>query len=205
MSSSLDVLRKRRSIRKYQARPVSQELIKEVLEAAGWAPSAHNAQPWRFIVLTDSQVKKRLAEAMSKVWVADMVKDGVSIEPEKFKFRVKRFAEAPVLILACLTMEDMKKQADEQRQRCERNLALQSLAASLQNLLLAAHAKGLGACWYCAPAFCKETVRKTLKIPFEVDPEALITMGYPSEKPSAQSRKELCDYCFQDIWGAKYS
>ncbi len=74
MSHLLDELRERRSVRKYQARPVPEELIREVLEAAGWAPSAHNAQPWRFIVLSDPQVKRRLAEAMAEAWAADMDK-----------------------------------------------------------------------------------------------------------------------------------
>ena len=70
----LDTIKERRSVRKYQAKPVPQEAIEEVLAAAGWAPSAHNAQPWRFIVLADPEVKRKLAEAMAKSWAADMVK-----------------------------------------------------------------------------------------------------------------------------------
>ena len=205
MSHMLDAVKKRRSVRKYLARPVPQEAIEEVLVAAGWAPSAHNAQPWRFIILADALVKRELAEAMAESWAADIAKDGLNIEPEKFKFRVERFATAPVLILACLTMDGMDKFSDEKRQKCERDLAMQSLAAALENMLLAAHAKGLGACWFCAPGFCKETVRKVLKIPDEVEPEALIAMGYPAEEPSVPSKKPLSDYCFRDKWGVKFS
>jgi len=205
MSRLLDVLGERRSIRKYQARPVPQELIREVLKAGGWAPSAHNAQPWRFIVLADPSVKRLLAEAMAKSWAADMAKDGLQVETEKFRFRVERFATAPVLILACLTTEGMDNFSDEKRQKLERDLAMQSLASALENMLLAAHAKGLGTCWFCAPSFCKEKVRKTLKIPDEVEPEALITMGYPAEDPSAPPRRQLGDYCFRNIWDVKYS
>jgi len=205
MSHLLDELRERRSVRKYQARPVPQKLIKEVLLAAGWAPSAHNAQPWRFIVLVDPNVKSQLAEAMADAWAADMAKDGVSIEHETFKLRVERFATAPALVLACLSMENMAKFPDEERQRCERDLAMQSLAAALQNLLLAAHSLGLGACWFCAPAFCKETVRRVLEIPDEVEPEALIAIGYPAEEPPTPPRKKLGDYCFKDTWGGRLS
>ena len=68
---------------------------------------------------------------------------------------------------------------------------MQSLGAAMQNLLLAAHAKGLGACWFCAPGFCKETVRAVLKIPDEVEPQALIAMGYPAEKPPRHLEKFL--------------
>ena len=205
MSHLLDELRGRRSVRKYQARPVPQELIKEVLLAAGWAPSAHNAQPWRFIVLVDPRLKRRLAETMANAWAADMAKEGTTVEPDTFKLRVERFATTPTLMLACLSMEGMIKFPDVERQRCERDLAMQSLAAALQNLLLAAQSLGLGACWFCAPAFCKETVREVLEIPDEVEPEALIAIGYPAEEPSTPPRKQLGDYCFKDRWGGRLS
>ena len=78
-------------------------------------------------------------------------------------------------------MEGLHEVPDVERQETERDLAVESLGAGLQNLLLAAHAKGLGACWFCAPAFCKETVRKVLKIPGELSPQRLIALGYPAE------------------------
>ena len=77
---------------------------------------------------------------------------------------------------------------------------MQSLGAALENILLATHDLGLGACWFCAPAFCKETVRKVLKIPVEVEPEALILMGYPDEQPPVPPKKLLKDYCFKNEW-----
>jgi len=203
MSYVLDAIKKRRSVRKYLARPVPKEIIEEVLVAAGCAPSAHNAQPWRFIILADASVKQELAEAMAESWAADIAKDGLSVDPENFKFRVERFATAPVLILACLTMEGMYHFSDEKRQKCERDLSMQSLAAALENMLLAAYAKGLGACWFCAPGFCKETVRRVLEIPDEVEPEVLIAMGYPAEQPPVPCKKPLGDYCFKDNWGEK--
>jgi len=205
MPTFTNEIKTRRSVRKYQKRPVPKELISEVLEAAGWAPSAHNAQPWRFIVLVDPQVKRRLAEAMANAWAADMARDLVSFEPETVRLRVERFATAPTLVLACLSMEGMAKFPDRERQRCERDLAMQSLAAALQNLLLAAHSLGLGACWFSAPAFCKETVRGILGIPDEVEPEALIAIGYPAEEPPAPPKKPFDDYCFEDRWGGRLS
>ncbi|UCF44887.1 MAG: nitroreductase family protein [Candidatus Bathyarchaeota archaeon] len=200
-----DSIKKRRSIRKYFSRKVSTDILRQVLEAAGWAPSVHNAQPWRFIVLTDAPLKRALSEAMADVWVADMIKDGIPCEvrENQCKTSVERFTHAPVLIVACITMKDMIKYADEKRQRNERDLAVQSLGAALQNLLLVAHANGLGACWFCAPIFCKETIRKILKIPDDVEPQALITLGYPSEKPYTPSRKLLENYFYLDYWGKK--
>ncbi len=201
MPEVLDAIRQRRSIRKYLSKKVSSEVVSEVLVAAGWAPSAHNSQPWRFIVLDDIAVKQRLAEAMADAWVKDLQRDGVTVEAVKRAERAERFKTAPVLILGCLTLSDLQKYPDLERQMCERDLAVQSFGAALQNLLLAAHAKGLGACWFCAPAFCKETVRKTLKIPDAVEPQAFVAIGYPAEKPKVPIKKLLEGYCFVDMWG----
>ena len=196
-----DAIKKRRSIRKYLPRQVPQDIVKGVLVAAGWAPSAHNSQPWRFIVLADVSIKRRLADAMADAWVKDLQRDGITVESDKRNERVERFATAPVLILACLTVVDLRNFPDSERQMCERDLAVQSFGAALQNLLLAAYAKGLGACWFCAPAFCKETVRKILEIPDAVEPQAFVAMGYPAEKPKVPIKKLLGGYCFVDMWG----
>jgi coenzyme F420-0:L-glutamate ligase/coenzyme F420-1:gamma-L-glutamate ligase len=201
MTDLFDVVKQRRSIRKYLPNPIQKEVILEVLTAAGCAPSAHNSQPWRFIVLQADPVKRRLADAMAEVWTKDLRRDGIKIESDKRAERVERFATAPVLILACLTMVDLRKFPDSERQMCERDLAVQSFGAALQNLLLAAHAKGLGACWFCAPAFCKETVRNILKIPDAVEPQAFVAIGYAAEKPQVPIKKLPEEYCFVDMWG----
>jgi coenzyme F420-0:L-glutamate ligase/coenzyme F420-1:gamma-L-glutamate ligase len=203
MTKLQDAIKQRRSIRNYQPKEVPEKLVFEVLEAAGWAPSAHNSQCWRFIVLRDMKIRRDLAEQMAEAWAVDLKRDGVTAEEGKRIERRDRFATAPVLILACLTMKGLRKFPDAERQGFERDLAVESLGAAIQNLLLTAHAAGLGACWYCAPAFCKPLVRKALKIPESVEPQAFITMGYPSEHPQAPSRKTVADYCFFDIWGGK--
>jgi F420 biosynthesis protein FbiB-like protein len=205
MNSVVDLIKRRRSIRKFSPRQIDVAVVREVLEAARWAPSAHNAQPWRFIVLTNDALKRVLAEAMATAWVADMTKDGVDVEVREnmAKASVERFTCAPVLVVACLTMKGMAKYADKLRQQCERDLAVQSLGAAVQNMLLAAHAKGLGACWFSAPSFCKETVRKVLNMPQDVEPQALIVLGYPAEKPRAPYRKLLKSCAYFDGWGKK--
>ena len=198
-----DVIKKRRSVRKYLPQIVPGEVVLEVLVAAGWAPSAHNSQPWRFIILENPSVKRELAEAMADVWVADVEKDGARIDVKMRQERVDRFANAPALILACITMDGLRKFPDQKRQMFERDLAQQSLGAAMQNLLLTTHALGLGACWFCAPGFCKETVRKVLGIPKALEPEAFVIMGYSAETPSVPPKKPLEEYCFRDMWGLK--
>ena len=204
MLNLYDAIKHRRSIRKYQDRSIPKEIIEDALVAAGWAPSAHNAQPWRFVVLDDWAVKHQLAEAMAQAWAVDMSRDGSKVDMETQKARVERFASAPVLIIACTTMEGMARQPDAERQIVERDLTLESLGAALQNLLLTVHAQGLSACWFCAPAFCKDAVRENLAIPSDVDPQALIVMGYSAEQPSTPPRKAMGEYCFKDKWGRHF-
>ena len=90
---------------------------------------------------------------------------------------------------------------DKERQTTERDLALESLGAGLENLLLAADAADLGVCWFCAPAFCKDTIRSVLDIPVSVEPSAFIVLGYPAETPTAPDRKAVKEYCFRNGWG----
>jgi coenzyme F420-0:L-glutamate ligase/coenzyme F420-1:gamma-L-glutamate ligase len=86
----------------------------------------------------------------------------------------------------------------------ERDLAVQSLGAAIQNLLLSADANGLGACWFSSPLFCKETVRMVLGVPETVEPQAAILMGYPDEKPAVPKRKSLKETCFRNCWGSPF-
>ena len=188
-----NTLKGRRSVRKYLEENVPGTVLRRVLDAARWAPSAHNAQPWRFILICDSKVKRRLAEAMALEWEKDLREDKVPRE-EREKLvspSVEAFAGAPALIVACLTMEEMHKYPDKKRREAEHLMGVQSVAAAIQNLLIAAYAEGLGACWFCAPLFCQETVKEILDLPKQFEPQALITIGYPAEKPKAPPRKPL--------------
>ncbi|MEM1883719.1 MAG: nitroreductase family protein [Candidatus Bathyarchaeia archaeon] len=197
------IIRDRRSIRKYLSKNVPQEIIARIIDAARWAPSAHNAQPWRFLIIFDPEVKRRLAEAMASDWLKDLERDSVPQEEAKrlTEESIKRFSEAPVLIVAAITMREMYRYPDRRRQRFEHLMATQSLAAAIQNLLLAAHAEGLGARWFCAPLFCQETVRRVLGMPRDVEPQALITIGYPAERPEPPPRKPLKEITFKNYWG----
>jgi coenzyme F420-0:L-glutamate ligase / coenzyme F420-1:gamma-L-glutamate ligase len=203
MSEIIDAFKQRRSIRKFQSRPVRLETLKDILEAARYAPSAHNAQPWRFIVLTETAAKLSLAEAMAAVWQQDLEKDGVTEKSrlELARASVERIKKVPILVLSCLTLQGMMQFPDDERRKSERDLAVQSLAAAIQNLLLAAHAKGLGACWFCSPIFCKNSIQEVLKLPIDVEPQALIAIGYPAEKREPPKRKSLETIAHLNKWG----
>ncbi|MFQ5419784.1 MAG: nitroreductase family protein [Anaerolineae bacterium] len=183
MTDFFDVIYGRRSIRRYRPDPVPQSMIEKLLDTAVWAPSAHNRQPWRFAVITTPQVKQELAAAMGRQLRADLAADGLSpatIEKDADR-SYQRITTAPLLILLCLSMADMDAYPDPARQQNEWIMAVQSAALAGQNLLLTAHALGLGACWNCAPLFAQNIVRETLDLPTDWQPQALITAGYPAE------------------------
>ena len=180
----LTLLFERRSIRRYRSDPVPRPMLERLLNAAVWAPSAHNRQPWRFVVISGRPLKEKLAQAMGRKLRADLVADGAP--PEVIDKDVNRsygrITAAPALILVALTMADMDTYPDEGRQQNEWLMAVQSTAMAGQNLLLAAHALGLGACWMCAPLFCPEVIRQTLDLPADWQPQGLVTVGYPAEQ-----------------------
>ncbi len=203
MSEVTDALKQRRSIRKYHDRSVPRETLLQILETAAYAPSAHNAQPWQFVVLTEPEQKNTLADAMAQVWLKELEDEHIpkNTRGAAVSRSVERFTTAPVLIVACLTLQGMDKYPDIERRQTERDLAVQSLGAAIQTLLLAAQANGLGACWYCAPIFCKPAVQDALWIPDNVEPQAIITLGYADETPKAPQRNPIADYVHMEKWG----
>jgi len=187
------LLQSRRSVRKYQARPVSRELIEHILEAARWAPSPHGRQPWRFVVLTRREVKKQLAEHMGDTWRQNLEMDGqdaeiVNIRMEKSR---QRILSVPVIIIPCLYLEDLDHYPDERRQADEKTMAIQSIGAAIQNMLLMAYDLGLDTGWMCAPLFCPEVVCNALSLDTRLIPQALITVGYAAADPQRRERLPL--------------
>ena len=193
--SLTSLLAARRSIRRYRPEPVPGEVVQRLVQAAAFAPSAHNRQPWRYVVIEDAAAKARLARAMGQRLAEDRTRDGDDAEAIRLDVErsFARIAGAPVVILACLTLGEMDAYPNPQRREAEFLMAVQSTAMATQNLLLAAHAEGLGACWLCAPLFCPQTVRGALALPADWQPQGLITLGYPEQPGKARPRKSLAD------------
>jgi F420 biosynthesis protein FbiB-like protein len=188
--SGLACLRTRRSVRRFRSDPVPGNLINQILEAATWAPSAHHRQPWRFAVLTGEQVKANLAEAMGAAFLADLTRDGVSVEKahEQVDRSRLRLNEAPAVIILCCDSTTGDIYPDAARQQSEYLMAIQGVAMAGQNLLLAAAALGLGAVWLCSPLFAPEAIREVLALPHEWEPEGMVLLGYPDAQPPDRPR-----------------
>ena len=190
-SDDLDsVIRGRRSVRSFLPDPVPPELIRGAIEAAGWAPSPHGRQPWRFAVVESAGRRAGLAEAMAATWDAQLRLDGqdeevVRIRLEKSK---QRLIEAPVLVIPCLYLADLDDYPDPDRQEAERIMAIQSIGAAIQNFLLTVYAAGFDAGWMCAPLFCPDVVAGYLGLADGLIPHALLPVGKAAKDPVRRGR-----------------
>lgn len=190
----LDVVRGRRSVRRYLDKEVPPESIEQVLEAARWAPSPHGRQPWRFALITENATKEKLAEAMGEEWRKNLQMDDQPEEvvEKRLEGSRRRLLDAPVLILLCLYLEDLDHYPDAARQEDETIMAVQSLGAAAQNALLAAYEQGLDAGWMCAPLFCHGRVVEALGLDETLVPHALLTLGYAEgDPPKRRNRRSL--------------
>uniref|UniRef100_A0A7C2IVG9 Nitroreductase family protein n=1 Tax=Ammonifex degensii TaxID=42838 RepID=A0A7C2IVG9_9THEO len=168
----INVITQRTSVRQFTKEPVSREVLEQLLEAARWAPSAGNLQPWFFYVVIDENRKRCLAAAaLGQGFVA----------------------EAPVVVVICA---EPARSAQYYGDRGRHLYCLQDTAAATQNLLLAATAYGLGACW--VGAFDENQVRQCLGIPAEFRPVALVPLGYPAapveKRPGRRGLDEIRKY-----------
>ena len=172
---ALEAIRTRRSIRKYEDKPVPEALIRQVLAAAMMAPSARDARPWQFAVIDD---RRLLAEIPRICPNAPMA------------------ARAPVAILVCADL-GLEKSPGYWAIDC---------ASAVQNMLLAAHALGLGAVW-CGvyPREPRvEGLRRLLDVPEGVNPHSLVLLGYPGERPESEDRYEA-QRVRRNAWGKEDS
>ncbi len=161
----MDLFRGRFSCRRFAPDPIRRETLTRLLEAAQWAPSGGNLQPWRFVVVTAAGGRRELAvAALGQGFVA----------------------QAPVVVVVCAVPEESGRHYGDRG----RNLyALQDTAAATENLLLAAARTGLGACW--VGAFDDDRVRLALGLDPGWRPVALVPVGRPAEAPGRRSRRPL--------------
>lgn len=165
MSDVMEVIKKRRSVRAFKGDPILEATLAQILDAAHWAPSAGNLQPWEFYIVRSEEHKRGLAKAaLGQVFLA----------------------EAPVVIVVCAVP---MRSGRRYRERGEKLYCIQDTATATQNILLAATAFGLGSCW--VGAFDEEGVRRVLGLGPELRPVAMIPLGYPDETPETPGRRPL--------------
>jgi nitroreductase len=168
--SVLEVIRERRSVRRFTAKAVPEETLARVLEAARLAPSAKNIQPWKFIVVRDRATKEGLAKAA---------------------FDQKFLAEADIIVVACGFPEIAYP-----RQGRFMNSWPIDLAIAFEHLILQASEEGLGTCWI--GAFDEAAAKAVLEVPPDVRVMAMTPLGWPAESPAPRGRKPLTEIVCYD-------
>ena len=190
----IEILRGRRSVRRFTAQKPERAVIERVIEAARWAPSNHNRQGWKFIVFEDERVIRDLA-ATCRLCVQEIVgASGRATEPqaEELIHYAGAFDSAPVVILAM-----HKKSPAIGRAILEAAVGswasgeLLSTAMAVQNLCLAAHAMGLGTCVMTAPLLAGRVWNEFPDLPAGFEPTCLVTLGYPETQPDPPRRKDV--------------
>ena len=163
-----EAIRERRSIRRYKDEEIDDDLINKIVEAGVWAPSAGNTQSWEVIVIKDSQIKAQLAVAC---------------------YSREFISECSVVLSICA---NKRASGAIYGERGRELYCIQDAACAAQNMLLKIHELGLGACWN--GEFDEDVVSNLLDIPEDVRPVALITVGYPNEKPIPPSRGDVEEF-----------
>ena len=201
----LGLLRSRRSIRRFADQPISREDLTRLLEAARWAPSNHNRQPWRFLVLDDRERIRGLAKSVGQSLAVKLKSLPVlaSAYAGDLAHYGTLFAQAPVVIVAlhkhpvsvsAVLLEGLPNPGLVSGEPL-------SVAMAVQNLLLAAQALGLGACVMTAPLLVQDAVASALRLPAGHDLTCFVALGYPAESPEPPRRKKLeqcCEYIDDD-------
>lgn len=187
------VLRERRSVRRFEDAPIENAIVQRVLNAGLWAPSPHGTQPWRFAVITRRANREHLATAMAASWRHNLEMDHEPAEVIEGRLAGsrRRLLEAPVLIVICLFTGDSDRYPDPARAEAEQTMAVQSLGACVENMLLTAYASGIDAGWMCAPLFCPDIVVEALGLDPTLTPHGLIAMGHAAANPKRRARRAL--------------
>ncbi len=163
-----EAIKGRRSIRKFTDRAIEKETLKKIIEAATYAPTAHNQQPWDFIVTQEASKKEALAEG----------------------HRFARFVpDADTAVIVCSPLK-VEKPAHI-GPACIQHFDVQDTAAAIQNLMLAAHAEGIGSCWI--GDYNEDSVKDIFDIPKEYGVMAVIAMGYPAHQPKGSRKRRSLD------------
>ncbi|MFC4778024.1 nitroreductase [Paenibacillus sp. GCM10023252] len=164
-----EAIRTRRTIGRVKKDPVERAVIEKLLEAACWAPCHHHTEPWRFIVMT-GEGRAKLGEGYARVAMSEMAGSTDSLEERLLKEKGKAYRAPVVIAVICSPSSDAKVNRIEE---------LAAAHAATQNLLLAAHADGLGAIWRSGDPMYHPLMKETFGLQPQEEIVALVYLGYP--------------------------
>ena len=186
----LELIKKRRTIRKYKKKQIPKKILNKIIEAGRWAPSAENTQPWKFIILKEGEIKSNFIKKIKKEVYSEKFLTSVNV---LLKRSIKIIEEAPIIILVYNThtfLEKVKKLGKVYEKPAYLS-EIQSISAAIENMFLAATSLGIGMCWLNFPLLIKDEIEKFFKTKDEL--VAILTLGYPQEKGKRSKRKSISE------------
>lgn len=209
LSALEELIVTRRSVRKYQERPVPEEMLLKAVELATWAPNSGGRQTWHFTVVTNREVVGRVAAAVQAV--TDLMATWPEAQTDAIRPHIDRwvgnsafFRSAPALVAVSMgdytSVTDILTQAragfdpvaaEVVQNRLLGSSRLQTAAAAVTTLLLVLHQMGLGACWMAGPQQAKRQIEEILGVPVGYHFVALVPVGWPAEEPRPRARKTM--------------
>lgn len=179
----LTEIEKRRSIRKYSNQDIADELLKQLLESARYAPSGSNTQPWKFLIVRDKLTKEKIVAAdNNQNWMLD----------------------APVFIVCAADISSRIKTTDlstNLNENCalpELKLIIRDTSIAIEHIILEAQHLGLGTCW--TAWFTQSAIKKAVNAPDNFYICAVLTIGYAAEQPAMRPRKNISKFVFYEDW-----
>ncbi len=198
----VEVIKTRRSVRSFSGEPVAKEDIEAILDCARFAPSASNSQPWRFLVTEDSGLIEETAQLLENKIdeiAGRMKSSGAQRNFKNYAQYFTFYRTAPVIIAFYWAPTDtlltrlLDRYAPEYGEVAGREWGAVSVAAAVENVLLAAHSLGYGATWLTAPLFAREEMEQLLGADESWELMGFIALGHPDKKLQNElpERKEL--------------
>lgn len=167
-----ETVKKRRSVRKYTSQPIAGETLERILEAGRLAPSWCNRQCWRYIAVSDAELRRSLGQLLENP-------------------SAECYEDAPIALILCADPSDSGRQAGKE-------YYLVDCGISMEHVVLAATAEGLSTCW--VGYFAENPIKKLLNIPEDTRVVAVTPLGYGAEEPEATPRKQMAEIVFENSW-----
>lgn len=193
LTEFLAFARERRSVREFRPDPVPKEILRALIEAASWAPSAGNRQDWEFLTITSGDLKAEMENTVGECWRRVLAREdtGAVEELRKYAVNFEWFSRAPALIVVSAKRTESFMQHFLGEGAADVAGSKASAAMAAQNLMLAAHTAGLGSCCLTGPLAAQEELRKLLRLGKRREIVCLLALGYPADRPKAPRRKAV--------------
>jgi nitroreductase len=188
------LIRGRRSVRKFRDEPVDKAILAKLVEPAAWAPSAGNRQDWLFTIVTSDDQKRTMADAVRRRWdeiIAANRERGFIEEVRRYAVTFSDFERAPAVVVIAARKADAVQRHMLGDAAAATSGSFASAAMAAQNMMLAAHALGLGSCCMTGALAAREELGRSLGIGRRMEIVCLIAIGWPDEAPCAPDRKPL--------------